>query len=152
ADAVFAAFVLSHGLLYLPFVRFVCEGLPTLFSTRRRRLARWRKRLSALLAQHYALGAGALGILMEDNRLFRVYVQRFLAEHHVPYQLPLYDRDGRYLFAAPGKIDVLAKALTLAVGKGRDNELFVLLVDLLELADRLDPLLRAVKVALARHH
>src|SRR5262249_30453320 len=38
------------------------------------------------------------------------------------------------------------------VGKGHDNELFVLLVDLVELEDRLAPLLRAVKVALARHH
>ncbi len=39
-----------------------------------------------------------------------------------------------------------------AIGKGHDNELFVLLVDLYELPGRLEPLLRAVKVALARHH
>jgi hypothetical protein len=38
------------------------------------------------------------------------------------------------------------------VGKGRDNELFVLLVDLLELTDEMRPLLQAVQVARARHH
>src|SRR5262249_1307745 len=47
---------------------------------------------------------------------------------------------------------VLSKMLTRAVGKGHDNELYVLLVDLLELSDSLGVLLRAVKVALARHH
>jgi len=64
----------------------------------------------------------------------------------------MYDRKGRYLFAAPEKIPVLASALVRAVGKGHDNELFVLLADLLELEDHLGPLLRAVKVARARHH
>src|SRR5262249_9329346 len=59
---------------------------------------------------------------------------------------------GRYLFAAPGKVGVLASALMRAVGKGHDNELFVLLADLLELADDLGPLLGAVKAARARHH
>ena len=47
---------------------------------------------------------------------------------------------------------MLAAALLRAVGKGHDNELFVLLVDLVELEGRLAPLVRAVKVALARHH
>jgi hypothetical protein len=47
---------------------------------------------------------------------------------------------------------VLGRALVGAVGKGHDNELFVLLADLLELDDQLAPLLRAVRVALARHH
>jgi hypothetical protein len=70
----------------------------------------------------------------------------------VPYQLPLYDTRGRYQFAAPGKVDQLARALLQAIGKGHDNELFILLVDLLELSDRLDPLLAAARVALARHH
>jgi len=70
----------------------------------------------------------------------------------VPYRLPFYDWHGRYLFAAPEKVDVLARALLQAVGKGHDNELFVLLADLIELTDRLEPLLRAVRVALARHH
>src|SRR5262249_49239233 len=134
-------------LLLLPVLRVF-----PLFFPRRRRHEAWRKRLAALLSVRYGLAPGGLAALMEDDRRFAECVQHFLAEHHVPYPLPLYDRHGRYLFGSPGKVDVLARALLHAVGKGHDNELFVLLVDLLELPDQLEPLLRAVKVALARHH
>jgi uncharacterized protein (DUF58 family) len=117
-----------------------------------RRLAAWRKQLAALLAARYALGPGGLALLLEDDEQCSLYLQRFLAEHHVPYTLPFYDAEGRYLFAAPDKVEVLARVLLQAVGKQHDNELFVLLVDLLELDDRIGPLLQAVRVALARHH
>ncbi len=91
--------------------------------------------------------------MLEDDDALSLLLQHFLSEHQVPYTLPLYDGQGRYLFAAPGKVPVLADALVRAVGRGRDNELFVLLADLLELDDEdLDPLLRAVRVALSRHH
>jgi uncharacterized protein (DUF58 family) len=123
-----------------------------LLSYRRRMWYRWRKRLAALLAVQYDLGPGGLSVLMEDDERMARYLQRFLADHQLPYPLPLYDPEGRYLFASPGKVDVLAKVLLRAVGKGHDNELFVLLVDLLELVDQLEPLLRAIKVTLARHH
>jgi hypothetical protein len=108
--------------------------------------------MAALLSVRYGLAPGGLALLLEDEERFAGYLQRFLTDHHVPHPLPLYDREGRYLFAAPAKGDVLAAALLRAVGKGHDNELFVLLADLLELPDQLGPLLRAVKVALARHH
>jgi uncharacterized protein (DUF58 family) len=121
--------------------------------SRRQRLRyRWRKQLAALLAVLYHLEPGGLSLLLEDDESCVRYLQRFLAEHRVPYLLPLYDAEGRYLFAAPGKVPVLARALLHAVARGRDNELYVLLVDLLEIEEHLAPLLRAVKVALARHH
>jgi uncharacterized protein (DUF58 family) len=123
-----------------------------LFMPVRRRLFHRRKRLAALLGAYYALGPGALGVLLEDDEHFIHYLQRFLSDHQVPYPVPLYDRRGRYLFAAPGKVEVLASALVRAVGKGHDNELFVLMADLLELEDHLAPLLRSVKVARGRHH
>jgi uncharacterized protein (DUF58 family) len=123
-----------------------------LFLPRHRRQAAFRKRLAALLSVRYGLAPGGLGALLEDDELMAAQLQRFLAEHQVPYAPPLYDEAGRYLFAAPGKVEVLARGLLQAVGKGHDNELFVLLADLLELPDRLGPLLSAVRVALARHH
>jgi uncharacterized protein (DUF58 family) len=138
-----AAFLLVKAFLRLP---------QSLFFPRQRRWLRWRKRLTALLAVRYELAPGGLALLLENDDLFGQHLQRFLADHHVPYPLSLYDPQGRYLFAAPDKVEVLAGALLRAIGKGHDNELFVLLADLLELSDKLAPLLRAVKVALARHH
>jgi uncharacterized protein (DUF58 family) len=123
-----------------------------LFFPKSRRLLRWRKQLSAVLSVKYGLAPGGLGTLLEDDERFGAYLQRFLANHHVPFSAPLYDTRGKYMFAAPDKVAVLASALLRSVGKSHDNELYVLLVDLLELTDELAPLLRAVKVALARHH
>jgi uncharacterized protein (DUF58 family) len=127
-------------------------GVDAVAGAGKRRRDRWRKQLAALVSARYGLAPGGLATLLEDDDSFALLLQRFLSEHHVPYTLPLYSPEGRYLFAAPEKVSVLADALVRAVGKGRDNELFVLLADLLELDEALDPLLRAVRVALGRHH
>src|SRR5262249_19713822 len=92
-----------------------------------------RQRLAALFGVRYGLPVGGLGQLLEDDAAFAALVQRFLAEHRVPFDVPMYDAGGRYLFARPAKVETLAKALTRSVGRGRDNELFVLLADLMEL-------------------
>jgi uncharacterized protein (DUF58 family) len=113
---------------------------------------RWRKQLASIFAARYRLGPGMLAVLLEDDDRFVLEMQRFLNEHHVPFELPFYGPDNEYLFAAPAKVEVLARALRGAVGRGRDNELFVLMADLLEIVDRLDPLVAAVKMAVARHH
>jgi hypothetical protein len=113
---------------------------------------RWRKQLAAILSVRYHLGPGGLAMLLEDDLACADYLQRFLAEHQIALPLPLYDEAGRYVFAAPAKVKVLADALLKAVLHGKDNELFVFCVDLLELADQLSPLERAVCVAKARHH
>jgi uncharacterized protein (DUF58 family) len=149
---VFLAQVLGLVFLYPRLLGLVRGFLEMLFDGRGRRLAGWRKQLAAIVSQRYRLGPGAVGTLLEDDAECALQLQRFLAEHDVPTPLPLYASDGRYLFAAPRKVEVLARALLTAVGKGHDNELFVLMADLLELDDQLGPLLRAVKVALARHH
>jgi hypothetical protein len=145
-----------------------------LVSSTRRKHTRWRKRLAALFcardtARSFSrssqtsawpcahvcderLNVGALDALLEDDDLFSLYLQQFLAEHQVPCALPLYDEQGRYLFALPEKIAILSKALLQSVSRARDNELYILMVDLLELDASLDPLLQAVRVALGRHH
>src|SRR5207237_944844 len=130
---IIGGFVGMVLLAYMPFMRLFTESIPSLFATKARRLARWRKQLAALLSVRTGQMPGGLARMLEDNEHFGLTLQRFLAEHHVPYQLPLYDADGRYLYASPGKIDILARALVQTIGKGHDNELFVLLVDLVEL-------------------
>jgi hypothetical protein len=79
-------------------------------------------------------------------------LQRFLIEHRVAYAPTLIESLGPMAGQSLPKITVLANALLRAVSRGHDNELFVLLVDLLDVADQLDPLLRAAKVAVSRHH
>jgi uncharacterized protein (DUF58 family) len=144
--ASWAISVTASGLVVLLF------AFSTLVSERLRRLSRWRKELAAILSMRYVRVPGGLAALLEDDDQFALTLQRFLSDHRVPYSVALYDPEGRYLFAAPGKVEVLANALLRAVGKGRDNELFVLMADLLELDDQLLPLVRATRVALARHH
>jgi uncharacterized protein (DUF58 family) len=122
------------------------------FSWHRRKVFRWRKRMAALLAQHHGLPAGGLEYLLQDDDALSEHLQRFLAAHQVPYTVPLYDEQGRYLLADPAKIARLSRVLVETASRGKDNELYVLLVDLLEQEDSLAPLLSAVKVARARHH
>jgi uncharacterized protein (DUF58 family) len=149
-------FVLAF--MFFPGSFLVAAGAWALFlfgllvSGRQRRLARMRKRLAALFAVRHGPTPGGLEVLVEDDDLYSLHLQRFLAEHQVPCAVPLYDPDGRYLFNRPEKLQVLARALTRAAGQGRDNELFVILADLLELEGHLEPLLQSVRVALARHH
>jgi hypothetical protein len=111
-----------------------------------------RKQLGLLFATVDADRPGAESHYLHDDQVFARRAQRFLAEHHARYPVRLYDARGRYLFHGRPKLDVLVKALNYSVARGRDNELFVLLVDLVDLADELDPLIRAVRVAVARHH
>lgn len=103
---------------------------------------RWRKEIAAILSVQYELGPGGLALLLEDDRACAEYVQRFLGEHQLAYPYPFYDDEGRYLFAAPEKATVLAKALLKAITHGKDNELFVLCVDLLDCVDKDSPLSR----------
>lgn len=140
------------AFFFCPIVSPLVFGAILLSLARVRRLYVWRKRLAAILAVRHGLGPGGIELLLEDDDACSLHLQKFLNDHQVPYAVPLYDREGHYLFAAPAKIPVLTAALLRSVGRGRDNELFVLLVDLLELDGHLQPLLRAVSVALSRHH
>ena len=102
------------------------------------------QQLAALLSVRYGLAPAVWPFFWRTTALC-ASVSRFLAEHHVPYELPFYDDEGWYLFAAPGKTEVLADALLRAVRRGRDNELFVLLADFLEIVEHLGPVLAAVE-------
>jgi uncharacterized protein (DUF58 family) len=118
----------------------------------RHRQMRLRKKVAAILAVRYRLGPAGLAWLLEDDAACADYVQRFLEEHQVAAPVPLYDATGRYRFSAPRKIEMTARSLLEGVLRGKENELFVLMIDLLEAGPHLEPLLRAVRVALARHH
>lgn len=128
------------------------------FSLRLRNpLRRWRKRLASVLSVRRRLGPGGVGLLLDDDDAMRRQTVRFLADHQVACPVPLFDEAGRYRFRSPAKMQVLAQALARSVALGKDDELFVLLVDLFDVdaaesAQGLDALLRTIRTAHARHH
>ena len=117
-----------------------------------RATTRIRRRVAAILANHYRMPQHAMGELEGDDRAISYWLQRFHIDHGAPYTGPLHDEKGGYLFADPAKIEQLAQLLQRRAAKGRDNELFVILAELTDRNYNLTPLREAIKYAKARHH
>jgi uncharacterized protein (DUF58 family) len=142
----------ARRLLTLPARRFAHYLRNSPLRPRVHRVYRWRKQLAGLMSVYFKLGPGGLALLLEDDVACGRYLQRFLGEHQVSHPCPLYDEAGRYLVRSATKLGALADALLGAVARGKDNELFVLIADLLEAGPDLARLERAVCLARARHH
>lgn len=143
--------IIASGLALVAVILWLTHGLSGMMEPWRSQTLR-RKQLGLVFATLDGDAPGAESHYLHDDQAFARRAQRFLAEHHARYPVRLYDARGRYLFHSRAKLDVLVKAINYGVARGHDNELFVLLVDLVELADDLDVLIRAVRVAVARHH
>jgi uncharacterized protein (DUF58 family) len=145
ALAIVLVFPVTAGIVW-----FV-HGVRGLLPPRSVRTAR-RKQLAALYAALDASGPAALERHLNDDDSFAARTTRFLLDHRVRLPLVLYDPDGRYRFRSERKVEVLADAMIRSVSRARDNELYVVMADLTEVADDLRPLVRAAQVARARHH
>jgi hypothetical protein len=137
---------LTLGLLFWFF-----HGIRGWFGFRKQELTR-RKRLAAVLALKDGTGPAGVERLINDDDAYAERVGRFLQQHQLRCPVPLYDDAGNYRFRCPAKAAVLSQALIRAVGRARDNELYVLLADLTELGADLAPVLKAARMARARHH
>lgn len=149
-------FVGMTGLLIFPPTTFgllfwFLRGMSGFFGERKRQLTK-RKRLAAVFALEDGTGPGGVEHLVHDDPAYATRVGQFLEERQVRVPVPLYDERGRYRFRCEGKAGVLAAALTAAVGRARDNELYVILADLAELGGAIDPVVHAARVARARRH
>jgi uncharacterized protein (DUF58 family) len=113
---------------------------------------RRRKQLAALFCLQDGTGPDGIERYVHDDEAYSARVSEFLQYHHLRCPVPLYDEQGRYRFKCARKADVLAWELIRAVGRARDNELYVILADLSELGYDLEPLVRACRVARARKH
>ena len=111
-----------------------------------------RKQLAALFAALDGAGPAEIERHRHDNRHFVTRATRFLLDHRIRLPLILTERHGRYRFRSEGKVAVLADSLVRSVSRARDNELYVVLADLAELSADVGPLVKAAKVARARHH
>ncbi len=121
------------------------------FGDRRRELTH-RKQLSALFSLQDGTGPDGIERYIHDDEAYAVRVAMFLQNHLLRCPVPLYDDQGRYRFRCAGKAPVLAQAIVRAVSRARDNELFVVMADLAELDHDLTPVVKACRVARARHH
>jgi uncharacterized protein (DUF58 family) len=149
-------FTLIFFLIYWPpgtiaLIFWFFHGIRGWFGERRRELTR-RKQLAALFALQDGVGADEIERLIFDDEAYAARVAVFLQHHLLRCPVPLYDDDGQYRFRCAGKAPVLANAMVRAVGRARDNELYVILADLAELGHDLAPVIKAVRVARARHH
>jgi uncharacterized protein (DUF58 family) len=126
-------------------------GIRGFLPPRSRELSK-RKQLSALFAARDGDSPASIERGINDDEFFGAKASRFLVEHHHQPPPKLFEKDGRYRFRCPEKIPILAAALVRSVGMARDNELYVVLADLVELTDDLEPLLKAVRAACGRHH
>jgi uncharacterized protein (DUF58 family) len=111
-----------------------------------------RKRLAALFCLQDGTGPDGIERYVHDDEAYAKRVTKFLEHHRLRCAVPLYDEEGRYRFKCERKADVLAYELVRVVSRARDNELYVILADLSELGDDLEPLVKACRVARARRH
>ena len=113
---------------------------------------RRRKQLSALFCLQDGTGPDGIERYVHDDEVYAERVAAFLQHHHLRCPVPLYDDHGRYRFKCARKADVLAGEIIRAVSRARDNELYVILADISELGEDLEPLVKACRVARARKH
>jgi len=113
---------------------------------------RERKQLAMLFCLQDGTGPDGIERYVHDDDAYAERVAVFLQHHLLRCPVPLYDEQGRYRFKCAEKADVLGYELVRAVSRARDNELYVILSDLAELGDDLEPLVKACRVARARRH
>jgi uncharacterized protein (DUF58 family) len=117
-----------------------------------RNLSQRRARLTAALTELYDLTADAPSQLEQDDLRLAALCQRYLTESGLAWTWPVVERRGREVHDWDARFDTLTAALTGAVARGRDNELFVLLLDLVDYTGSLERLKQVIRVARARHH
>jgi uncharacterized protein (DUF58 family) len=149
-----AFFLVLSVILFLPttlaLLFWLVYGFRGFFDPRRSR-TRKRKQIAAVFAALDRDTAGAVERYQRDDRAFAERAGKFLSDHHIrippgPYaELPAGLDRGR-------KVNVLGVSLLRAVTAARDNELYVILADLTDEAEECESLVRAVRVARARHH
>ena len=122
------------------------------FLPTRRRLLSERKQLAALFASRDGDTPASIERCIHDDEFFAAKASRFLVEHNHQPPAKLFGADGDYRFRSPEKIPILATTLLRTIGMARDNELYIILADLVELNDDIEPLLKSIRVARGKHH
>jgi uncharacterized protein (DUF58 family) len=108
--------------------------------------------LASIIAELYQMSATKHVQLIHDDALMATFGQHFLSQTGLSWINPVVsirnrgDQDGMI------RMELVGRAISSAVARAKDNEVFVVLADILECAPSISHLLPAVKMALARHH
>jgi uncharacterized protein (DUF58 family) len=143
--------VLAGGPALAGVALWVLYGLSGYWPSRAKAISQ-RKQLAAVCAAVQRRGPAQLAQMHLDDAVLAPALGQLLADFAQPVPVRHFDASGAARFAGTQQLTTLATALTRAVARSRDNELFVLLVDCFPHADALAPLLQAIQVARARHH
>ena len=119
--------------------------------SRRRELNR-RSSIAAVLATLYDLPFSMTFHLERDELLLSQWLQRFLIDQDCAWTWPVIERRSRELHDWDGKFDTLTHELSRSILHGHDNELFVLLLDIVDYSGPLVRLEKVIRLARAKHH
>ncbi len=148
-------FLTAIMAFFLPFTVFVLvwffNGIRGFFPGRARRM-RKRKQLAAIFVTLDQDSPGKIERYLRDDDALADRIGRFLTDHQVRIPPKLYDQFGKYRYRGESKAQVLATAMLHTIVRARDNELYVVLADLNDLGDDLEPFLKAIRVTRSRHH
>ncbi len=152
---LFAALATFFLIVFWPAALFgfgwFFTGIRGLLNPRKVRMKK-RKQLATIFVALDRDSPGRIEHYLRDDESYAERMGRFLADHHVRIPPKLYDHLGQYRYRCEAKATVLANAIIGSVARARDNELYVILADLVDLGDDLAPILKAVRVARSRHH
>lgn len=122
-------------------------------------LSPWKRRrqyqrslLANVLAELQGLSSVELIRIIEDDAVCARRAQEFLSEAGVAWMDPLIENRQRGFYDGMATMEMFSRTITAAVGRARDNEVYVVMANLLECATNIGHMLPAVKLALARHH
>jgi len=142
--AVFLALAVLPGTL--AGLLWFFHGIRGLLMPRSRRTSR-RKQLALLFAADDRDSPAAVERYLHDDEWFRIRASAFLVENRIRMKPTI-----RSAVPNAALVSAAAEALARAVGRARDTEVYVLLLDLLERAEDLGGLAAAVRTARARKH
>jgi uncharacterized protein (DUF58 family) len=130
---------------------------------RKRKRIQDRMQISNVLAELYHLGPMETIRIQHDDYFLADYLRRFLCDCDRAWVPPLFDADmrGKLRFDTPTprfrRSEAIASELSLSVARARDNEVFVLMLNLFDNGSgdpvqEFEALIPAIKVAIGRHH
>lgn len=115
---------------------------------------RYRSRflLAAALASLFRLSLREhIFLVQDDARLSRI-THRFFTEERQAWLAPVVTLRNRGIHSGMARVQMISEALHRLTARARDNEVFVILADLLEVSHGFSELLPAIRMARSRHH